>query len=166
MKQKLLVSLVLALSVLNFCNAQNIKTSIIKGKLINTTTKTPFNDLKISIPSLSVFTNSDGEGNFTFSEIPFGKQTIIITGATAKSDTISINVDGEIVDLHDINITENKKEIAPEITEIPTIAVNDDNSNTASEDDGVSSQNTGGAVTSSNDPFLRGIVDKVAMYNY
>ena len=166
MRQKLFILFVFLLCISNFCNAQTQKTALVKGKLLNSRSKTPFNDLKITMPELSAFTTSDGDGNFEISEVPYGKHVIIISGNGAKSDTMSVNVDMDIVDLHDITITPEDKTASPESTEIPTIALNENGSTSAGDDDGVSSQNAGAAISSVRDPFLGAVAELFALYNF
>ena len=166
MSRKFIALIVLLLSITTFGNAQSAKnTSIIKGKLINASNKTPFNGVKIAIPSLNVFTSSDGDGNFVISEVPYGSQTVVISNYNTKTETINVVVNKELVDMGDIIITPNGVDMsAAENSEIPTITI-DENSNTSSEDDGVSAQNAGGSVMGSRDPFLNTIFGLVALYN-
>jgi len=166
MNRNVFAFIVLLLSISTFCYSQNSRnTSIVKGKLINAATKQPFNNLKISIPAVNVFTNSDGDGNFVISEVPFGMQTIVISHYNAVTLTLKVNVNAAVVDMGDVVITPNNTGISEENNEIPTITI-DENSNTSSQDDGVSSQNTGGAVIGGNDPFVSAALSIVALYNF
>jgi carboxypeptidase-like protein len=154
MRQKLFAFFVIVSGISNFCSAQGKKTAIIKGKLVNKSTKAPFNDLKISLPELSAFTRSDGEGNFEVSEVPYGKQTIIISGYDAKSDTIQVNVDNDVVDIKDITITPNENGVPlQENGEIPTIAIANDDASSGS-DVGTESSGADELLIASRDPFV------------
>lgn len=166
MGRKVSTFFVLFITIFNFSYAQNHKnTAIVKGKLINAATKTPFNDLKVSIPSLKVFTTSDGDGNFVLSEVPYGSQTIVVSNYNAKTETINITVDKGIIDMGDITITPGDAGISSQNSEIPTITI-DDNSNTNSQDDGVTAQNMGGAISVNRDPFLSTVYSLIALYNF
>jgi hypothetical protein len=137
----------------------------VKGKLINGATSAPFNDLKIAIPSLNVFTSSDGNGNFVLSEVPYGSQTLVISNFNAVTKTIIINVTSGITDMGEITVSPSDSGTSPESSEMPTITIGD-NGNTSSVDDGVTTQNTGEAITSNRDPFLGTVYSLVALYNF
>ena len=164
MTRKFTAIIVLLLCIASASQAQSKKkTAIVKGKLVNAATKAPFNDLKISIPALNVFTTSDGDGNFEISEVPFGAQSVTISNYNAKAETININVDKDVVDMGDILITPNDAGASPESLEIPTIALEE---NTASEDDGVSLQSSGGLVIASRDPFVSTLTYVFGIYQF
>lgn len=147
-----LFSLLLLLCVCTFSTAQEKKTAILKGKLINSITKEPFSDLKITIPELKVFSTSDGEGKFMFSEIPYGKYAMIVSGFKAVGDTISVNVNKSVVDIDGNLIRPSDRGSSPESVEIPTIAMEENNSS-ASEEEGVSVAGTG-LVIANQDPLV------------
>ncbi len=157
MMQKPLLFIVFACTIPLLSFGQGKKTAIVKGKLINQATKKPFNDLKVTMPELSAFTTSDGEGNFTISEVPFGRQVIIINAYNAKSDTLRIDVESEVVDLNDISITPNEKGVSSsqENGEIPTIVISDVDPSSGS-DFGGGSNAAGGdeLLIASKDPFV------------
>ncbi len=166
---KFIAILALFISISTFSIAQKTKnTAIVKGKIINATSKAPFNDIKVSIPALNVFTTTDGDGNFVISEVPFGSQTVVISNFNINTETKTVTVDKQEVDMGDILVTPNGVDMsAQENAEIPTIVI-DDNGNTSTEDDGVSAQNMGGAMAASNtrDQFLGAMYSLVALYNF
>jgi hypothetical protein len=151
------ILLLLLLSLSSYSFSQIKKTAIVKGKLLNAATKAPFNDLKIILPESDAFTTSDGDGNFEISEVPYGKQQIIITGYNAQNDTLSVLVDKEVVDLTDIKITPNDKGITIDNAEIPTISIAESN---ASGSDASDPGFTGGEelLVASRDPFVQTVV--------
>ena len=166
MSRKVIAIIVLLICISISGKAQSSKnTALVKGKVINSATKKPFNDLKVAIQSLNVFTTTDGDGNFVISEVPYGNQTVTISNYNIQTETINIVVDKGVIDIGDITITQLNTGISEESSEIPTITI-EENSNTSSEDDGVSSQNIGGAVTMSRDPFLNTVYSLVALYNF
>ena len=129
------------------------KSGIIKGKLINKVTKTPFNDVRITIPSQNTFTTSEGEGEFSLSEVPYGSQQVIIGGGNAKRDTLTVNVTKNITDLGDILVTPTEQSGIGN-GEIPTIAMEE---NTSQDDENASSASasSSGFYVSNHDDFLR-----------
>jgi hypothetical protein len=149
------IALLLLITV-NLSFAQgNKKTGIVKGKLINSTTKAPFSNLKVTIPVLNVFTNADGEGNFTISEVPYGNHMLVISGLNATRDTLRITTDKKITDVNEISIRPSDRIITIENIEIPTINVADNGSDANTDNDGgTSTQNTGGLFVATQDPFL------------
>lgn len=152
MKLKLSACVVLMLICNSFLFAQGKRTALIKGKIFNSSTKAGYNDLKISIPDLNVFTTSDGEGNFSISNVPFGKRTIVISGSGAKEETININVDKKVMLLGNISISSVHTGKPDNDTYIPTISVEENN--VLLDDDGSSSSMSSGSMFSgSQDPF-------------
>lgn len=144
----------LLLIISTFSIAQELKkTGLVKGKLINTATKTPFNDARVSIPDLNVFTNADGEGNFELSEVPFGNYKLVISGLGVKKDTLDVSVNADVVDIKDVSVTPNERDVAIDNGEIPTISVTDNNTSGSDASDGAIS---GGEelLIASRDPFV------------
>ena len=152
MSCKVIAFIVLLVGISVFSYAQSSKnTALVKGKLINAVSKAPFNDVKVSIPALNVFTTSDGDGNFVISEVPYGNQTVVVTNYNITEMTINIAIDKGVVDMGDIMITPNDANSATQNLEIPTIALED---NTTSEDDGISVQSASSSISANRDPFL------------
>ncbi len=129
------------------------KTGIIKGKIINSTTKGPYSGVRITVVDLDAFTSTEGEGDFMLSEIPYGSHKIVIGGGNTKRDTLNVNVDKEINDLGELQATPNDITASYENTQIPTIAISE-NSNSSTSDEGTTTDNGGGLVVSSRDPFV------------
>ncbi len=127
------------------------KTGMIKGKLINKITKAAYNDLKIIINGLNVFTSSDGDGEFMFSEVPYGNQTLIVAGNSIYADTINVNLDKDVLEIGEQMITPNDENTSVQSIEIPTIAIDENSS--SSDDDGVIT-NSAGLLAANRDPFV------------
>lgn len=163
MRKRLLAIIVLFLSITLFSYGQSKKTAIIKGKLLNAATKTPFNDLKVTIPDLSVFTRSDGEGNFELSEIAYGHYLLVVSGVNAKTDSIVLDADKPIIDLKDIYITPNDKGVSIGDAEIPTISIAE-NGSAGSDPDNDGSQTGDELLLSSKDPFVSAAVHVFGPY--
>ena len=134
--------------------AQAKKTGTIKAKLVNSVTKSPFNDVRVTLPDLSTVTTSEGEGNFSLSEVPYGVQKLVIGGGNAKRDTMSVNVDKDIIDLGDILVTPLEGNTSETSNEIPTIAI-EEVSTQDDENTSASSQGSSGFYVANQDPFLR-----------
>lgn len=130
------------------------KTALVKGRLFNKATTEPAHDVQITFPYLKLLTISNGEGFFTFSQVPYGTQVMIVGGAGIKPDTLKISVGTDVVDIGDLNVTpaiENNT-VQQVQQQIPTIAIEDNNS--GSDDDGVKSQAVSSVLGASRDPFL------------
>ncbi len=130
------------------------KIAIVKGKIINATTKTPFNNVRVTVVELTTFTSSESEGNFELNDVPFGSYTVIVGGGVAKRDTIKLTVDKEVVDMGDIQATPNDRDNGAESSEIPTIAL-EENSSQDEENSSASSESSSGFYVANQDPFLR-----------
>ena len=128
------------------------QTALVKGKLLNKLTLQPANDVQVTIPYLKLLSVTDGEGNFTFSRVPFGNHMVIVGGTTVVPDTFRILVNEKVVDLKEFNIVPSENAVAQATTQIPTIALEE--SDVSSDDDGVKSSNVSGVLTASRDPFL------------
>ena len=165
MLRKLFVFIVLLSGISSLTYAQSKKTAIVKGRLLNSNTKAPFHDLKVTIPDLNVFTTSDENGNFSISEVPYGEQTIIISSYSAKSDTIKFMVNKNLVNLKDIYITQSDRGISPENSEIPTIPIEYNTSND-DENSSSSSQSSGGMFVAGDDPFLYTMANFYNQYHF
>ncbi len=135
----------------------------IKGKLVNASTKAPFNDLTIAIPSIKAYTISFNDGDFVIAEVPYNNYDLVISGDYAESKTIKVNVKDEVVDLGTIEITPNNSKSASEETVIPTIAVDD---NMADDFDNNGGQNMLGFFTPAQDQFLFNTYFTFGMFRY
>ncbi len=165
MRIHLHVFIVILLSLSSSVFAQK-RTALIKGKVLNSTTRSGYADIRINIPALNVFTTSDGNGNFILSEIPFGAQILVISGNVIKNDTIKILVDKKLVVLEDIHPVPSERITATENAVIPTIAIVENS--TTIDDDNVSSttQSPGGMFTTTSDPFLSVAVNLNHNFHY
>lgn len=154
MKLKLPAVLLLAATQTVVASAQNNRqTSLVKGRLFNKITKQPANDVQIIFPNLKLLTITDGEGYFNFSQVPYGTQKMVVGGNTVKSDTITIVISKELVDIGDIQVTPSESgTAATQLTQIPTIAIED--ANVSVDDDGVKGSAVSGLLTASRDPFV------------
>ncbi len=149
------LSLLLVLQVVAVTSfAQAKKIGIIKGKLINKVTKNPFNDVKVTLPELNTFTMSEGEGNFLLNEVPYGSVRMIIGGANAQRDTLTVTVNKDVTDLGEIMVTPLQGDVSETSNEIPTIAI-EESSTQDDENASSASQSSSGFYVANQDPFLR-----------
>lgn len=144
--------------------AQKSATAIVKGKLINASTRSPLYDIKVSIPALNHATLSNGDGNFSIVDVPYGSHKLVITGQAITERTIDLEVNAEVMDLADLLLTPSDKILPSDNAEIPTIAVED---NTANQDDDASiAQGSSGMFLAGQDPFLNAAAYTFGQYYF
>lgn len=123
--------IVLALLLSSFCLSTNAQeaagnggsTGIIKGRLVGATTGQPVTDVQLTIPALKQLVNSDAEGNFSFSRVPYGTHMVILGGNSVKTDTLKINVHDAVADLKDVIVSFSDSSATPLNSQIPVIAL-------------------------------------------
>ncbi len=131
--------------------AQERQTALVKGRLQNEANGTVANEVQVTIPYLRMLTATDGNGDFHFSQVPYGTYNMVVTGAGFMTDTFMINVAENNVDLGTLTISINEQGSAIQIAQIPTLLIDDNNFSSA--DDGISSQNFSGLLTAARDPY-------------
>ena len=154
MPKRLLILLLSVLCASGVLAQGGKKSGIIKGKIVNSATKTPYNDVKVSIPELGIFVMSEGQGEFSITEVPFGTHSVVVGGGIAKKDTLTITVDKDIVDAGEIELAPNDKGDGGEASGIPTITM-EDNHSQDDENSSSSSESSAGFYVANSDPFLR-----------
>ncbi len=153
MQRNLRCLLALLLTVISLpAMAQETRTALVKGRLLNKATLQPASDVQVTIPYLKLLTITDGEGRFTFSRVRYGTQTIIVGGLTFVSDTFRVLINEPNVDLKEFGVVPGETAAAQATQQIPTIALEE--SDVSSDDDGVKASNVSGVLTASRDPFL------------
>jgi hypothetical protein len=73
--------------------------SIVTGTVVHVDTKRGFEEVTITLPQMKISTTTKGDGNFRFSNVPFGTYDLIMSPDGFNSDTISITVSDEHTDL-------------------------------------------------------------------
>ncbi len=136
--------------------------SIVKGKIYNKSSHTPVYDVHISIPALHAATASDGEGEFALSEVPYGSYTVVFSGAGIIPDTVSVSVSGDVTDMGEILVMQTDKVQPSDNTEIPTITVDDVNTN--QDDDGSSTQGSNAMFIAGQDVFMQAATYSFGQY--
>jgi hypothetical protein len=89
------------------------QTGLIKGKVIHSDTKLPYNEVSVTLPTAKVTTVTNAEGEYQFSAIPFG------------SYDVSFSINGDVVD--QINITVSSQLTQVEVVELATVVLNSNN---------------------------------------
>ncbi|MEO6833153.1 MAG: TonB-dependent receptor [Chitinophagaceae bacterium] len=119
-------------------------------------TRIPVSDASVSIPYLKQLTSTDAEGNFSFSNVPYGTQRIVVGGQNNIPDTIRVFVKSELTDLGYILVRINEANSLQKGMDIPTISL-EDNSGISTEDDGVRVSSVSGLLSASRDPFTSAV---------
>lgn len=143
---------------------QTHQLAIVKGTLVNASTHSPLYDIKLTIPELNVSTLSNGEGNFSFSDVPYGDYKLSISGAAVTERTIDVHVNAEIIDLADVLLTPSEKTVPADNAEIPTVAIEDNNTN--QDDDASIAQGSSGMFLAGEDPFLNAATYTFGQYYF
>jgi hypothetical protein len=126
--------------------------ALIKGKIISSATQTGIAEVKVIIPELKLEATTDGDGQFVFSKVKYGNYHLIASINFIHSDTITVNVNADVIDVQSIPVTIDEAATSMESGQLPTIALEESAISTT--DDGVSDQSISGALTASRDPFL------------
>lgn len=140
----------LALAPLTVVVAQ-VQTGMVKGRVVSALTNAPATDVQVSLPALRQLTNTDADGNFTLSRIPYGNHTLVIGGALARPDSVRILVGSDVVVLNDIQVLPNEQATSMQSIQIPTIALEETD---GGDDDGAKTSSVSGLLSANRDPFL------------
>ncbi len=149
--QSRLVLLLLLLQAFGL-QAQENKTALVKGRLVIETSSQPAHDVQVSLPRLRLVTTTNGMGEFTFSQVAYGNQLLVIGVTGQPLDTIEIAVNAGVVDLGELRVRSSESGITQQSLQIPTIALEDV---VGDDDEGLSAHNVSGLLTANQDPFLR-----------
>ncbi len=153
-KVRLLFTLFLGISAVT--HAEDDKaTAIVKGHLVNRNSGKSAAEIQVILPAQNLLTVTDGQGDFNFSQVPYGNHMLIFIAPNIKPDTSSINVNSPVVDLGTIYFIPEEAPNSINTLDIPTIALDEGAAgNSGADDDGNSMQNVSGMFTASRDPFL------------
>ncbi|MBT8260212.1 MAG: carboxypeptidase-like regulatory domain-containing protein, partial [Bacteroidia bacterium] len=123
--------------------------TIVKGSVIDATTKEPIPDVTVTFEESGLSTKTDALGQFVFNKnIPLGEQILKIEKVDYTSERYPIVVnEGETLDIQDMFLIYN----ASDKKDLYIISISDDQLN--SDDDGLTS-NVSGLLQSSRDVFL------------
>lgn len=126
--------------------------AIVKGKVLSANTKNGIGELEVTIPALKLLTTTDGNGEFTFSQVNFGTYIMVVSNGYTINDTMKVMVDKDVVDLGPLTAHIDDAAANPLAGQLPTIALEE--SSSSADDDGISDQSISGVLTASRDPFM------------
>ena len=144
--RKLFTLLPLLLSIASFA-----QTGIVKGIIIHLDSKLPYNEVVVSIAKAKVTTASNAQGEYQFSNIPYGtyEMTISADGVTDEAINVTINQSVTTLDVIELKSAElhtnNDADNALNATEDASTL--DENTESAS------GQNVASALNASRDPY-------------
>lgn len=145
--------------------AQEKQNALVKGKLINKGTGGNATEVQVTIPRLRMLTTSDGDGVFTFSEVPFGTYQMVTGGGRVKNDTLTISVNQKVVDLGDLEVIYDDASSSSQLLQLPTIVM-ENNDAASADDDGGSSMRISSILTASRDPFVNTAAFVLGKYRF
>lgn len=151
MRKKLLAGIILTLIFGWQLQAQERQNALLKGKLKNTANNTPASDVQVSIPYLKMLTVTNAEGEFTFSQVPYGVQRLVVGGNTVNTDTIAVKIDKALVDIGSISIDYNDAVVNSKESQLPTMVMEDSDDG---DDESGKIATVSSLLTASRDPFL------------
>ncbi len=125
--------------------------SLFRGRIVTGPAAAPLPEVRIALPYLRRITYTDAAGEFSFSDIPAGTQTLVIGGGTVRSDTLLVSIKGELVNAGDLPATLNDRATSLQSISIPTIALEESD---GVEEEGVRTAPVSGLLTAGRDPFL------------
>lgn len=149
MRRKIYAFLCCLLCPSIYLNAQEKPLAWVKGNIQNEANSSPAADVQIIIPYLKILTVTDAHGDFLLNQVPFGTHRLIVRGANIASDTISIYVNKEGVDIGSINIRYDEAALAAQDLQMPTMAMEN-----ADDGDDEYAGAVSSILTASRDPFL------------
>ncbi len=89
--KKIITCLLLSFSV-HFVFSQ---TALVKGIIIHEDTKLPYNEVTVTLPTAKVTTTTDANGEFSFSNLPFGTYELVMSADGVNEERINITVNAE-----------------------------------------------------------------------
>lgn len=146
MKKLLLSALPLLVAVSAFAQS-----GLIKGKIVSNSTGNPVSDMEIEITELKVLRFTEGNGDFSFSNVPYGTYKLQIGDGIRASEVVQVTVNTETIELGElrVQVVEDARSSAEQL---PSIGLEDIISD--SDDDGVSSNSFSPVLSAFRDPFL------------
>lgn len=121
-----------------------------KGIILSQTSQ-PVPDLEIELVELKILRFTDGNGVFSFGEIPYGSYKLQIGDGVRTWETIQVHLNAEIVDLGEIKVVLSEQALAG-MEQSRSIGLEE--MSLESDDEGISSQNYSPVLTAGRDPFL------------
>lgn len=127
---------------------------MLKGKLVSNDAGTPVAEMELELIELKVLKFSDGNGVFSFSNVPYGTYTLQIGDGIRASEAIQIQMNSEMVDLGAITIqlTEGSENSTEQL-----LSVGLEDIITDLEEDGMSANSYSPILSAYRDPFLSAV---------
>lgn len=148
--KKIFTCLVIFISIITSTYAQK---AIVKGYIIHEDTKLPYNEVIVTLKQAKVTTSTNANGEFQFSNIPYGNYEMIMSADGINETSVNISVSNELTILDTYEI---------ETSKIGSSNYNTDNTganfeSASSQDENVISmtgQNVASVLNASRDAFL------------
>lgn len=145
-------SLITGLLLLCFFSVFAQQDALVKGKVVAAATQKGIADVEVTIPELKLMKTTDGSGEFTFSNVPFGTYRMIVATTFIHNDTVKLTVSNNLVDIGTVAVSIDEAATSMQSQQMPTISLEE--SAVSADDEGVSDQSVSGVLTASRDPFL------------
>lgn len=97
--------ILLLLFTLLFSNFTYAQTALVKGTIIHEDTKLPYNEVTVTMPTAKITTSTNAEGEFNFSNIPFGTYELVMSADGITEERINITVNAEVTNLEPYELT-------------------------------------------------------------
>ncbi|HMT34988.1 MAG TPA: carboxypeptidase-like regulatory domain-containing protein, partial [Chitinophagaceae bacterium] len=80
------------------------QSALVKGTIIHEDTKLPYNEVTVTLPLAKITTSTNADGEYKFSNIPFGTYEMVISadGITEERINVSVNADLTIVEPYEL----------------------------------------------------------------
>ena len=123
----------------------------VRGQVLDATTGSPLENVAVGISQLERHTITDEDGRFILEEVPAGRYEIALTRADYLSLLMTVEVEGDPVDLQALNLRSAEDQAQLENREdlIPTITLADEDLDQESDN-----QNISGILSASRDVFI------------
>lgn len=97
--QRILALLFILLSLGGFA-----QTGLIKGNIVHKDSKLPYADVSVTMPSVKVITSSDGMGQFSISNVPYGTHEVMLSIEGNEIERFNVSVSSEVTKLETIEV--------------------------------------------------------------
>jgi hypothetical protein len=104
------------------------QTSLVKGSVFHDDTKLPYADVSIVLPKLKIATLSNENGEYSFSNVPYGEHVAIFSAVGEEDKTITINVTELVTKVTDVYLVHQDASAKPIDQDFSSVATEDANS--------------------------------------